>query len=309
VGILPVSGLSQEVSLLTGPTHAQGHSTYNWQLEYQQRLDERLSASLSWINEGHILQHRRDGATAQLWLLQPVARRLKVGVAVGPYLYFDTVPNDEDKGYGDHHGLGVAATGGLWWQVWGPLDLELRVTGLWVQGDINTRSAMLGAGYRFTNFLERTRPAGERATAAHDWQDGSQTISVIAGVSTLNSLAIRSWNTYGLDYQYGLGSWYGVAATGVVDSGTHSPHDRVAVQARIFRRIEDSPLTLTAGVGPAVTLIQSGSPSQEPVEGMLLLRAAWNLTQRLSLQASWFRTFTEDDHDLDIITGGLAWNF
>jgi hypothetical protein len=26
-------------------------------------------------------------------------------------------------------------------------------------------------------------------------------------------------------------------------------------------------------------------------------------------EASWFRTFTQDDHDLDIIVGGLAWRF
>jgi hypothetical protein len=304
---LPVFG--QEVSFLAGATQTEDHSTYNWQLDYHQQLDRRFAASLAWINEGHVVGHRRDGATAQLWVEQPWARRWRFGAAVGPYLYFDTEPNDGDRGYGDHHGLGVAATAGAWYRAWGALDLQLRLTGLWAQGDYNTHSIMLGAGYSFAHLLERTRPAGDEGSGGVDWFDGRQQISAFAGVSTLNSLAIRNWSTYGLDYQYGFNSWLSAAGTAFIDRGTHSPHNRIALQTRIFHRVADSPLTLSAGMGASLTLVESGTPSQETVEGLLLLRAGWNITRRLSLEASWFRTFTQDDHDLDIMLGGIAWRF
>ncbi|HEX4376859.1 MAG TPA: hypothetical protein VHZ99_06900 [Steroidobacteraceae bacterium] len=306
--VVSMPAFGQEVSLLAGALQTQEHSSYDWQIEYHQQLGRSVAASLGWINEGHVIGHRRDGVTTQLWMQRPWATRWRFGVAVGPYFYFDTEPNDRERGYGDHHGLGVAATGGVRYQAWGPLDLQLRITGLWAQGDINTQSIEFGVGYTFAHLLERTRPATDDGRFI-DWSDGRQSISAFGGVSTLNSLAIRNWSTYGLDYQYRFNSWVAIGGAALIDAGTHSPHDRLAIQTRISHRVENSPLTLTAGVGASVTLIESGAPSQEPVEGLLLLRAGWNLSSHLSVEASWYRTFTQDDHDLDIIVGGLDWRF
>ena len=86
-------------------------------------------------------------------------------------------------------------------------------------------------------------------------------------------------------------------------------HNSVGTQLRLFHRLDGSPLTLTIGIGGDVKVTAAGWHHADPVEGLLLMRAGWNLTRRLSLEASWYRSFTHDDHDLDIITGGLGWRF
>jgi hypothetical protein len=307
LGSIPLQ--SQEVSLLAGAVQAQSNSTYEWQLEFHQPLNPYVAASLSWINEGHFEYHRRDGATGQFWLQTPWAHTWQFGVAVGPYIYFDTEPKSVEKGYADHHGVGAAISAAAWWNVWRGLDLQLRANALLASGDINSQAVMFGVGYRLDHLLERTRPGDAAGSYGAAWLPARQEIAFLAGQSSLNALNIRKWLTYGLDYQYNLTSWLAASATGFVDSGSHSPHDRVGAQLRLLHQFEDSPLVLTAGVGAYATLIDSGTPSQEPVEGLLLLRAGWNLTRHLSAQASWYRSFTQDDHDLDIITAGLAWRF
>ena len=301
----PVHG--QELSLLSGATQSQADATYSWQLEFYQPLHRRLAVSLSWLNEGHFPEHHRDGVMGQAWLQMPRSRAWRFAVGAGPYVYFDTEPSDDRRGYGDHHGIGAALSGAIWWQVARAWSVQLRLNAILAQGDIDTRSIMLGATYQLTSLRLRSAFAHQSDGALPP--DERQQLTVFAGRSTLNSLGSREWTTYGADYQYAFNSWFGAGALAIIDPGSRASQDSVGMQLRLFHRLDGSPLTLTIGIGGDIKVTAPGWHHADPVEGLLLMRAGWNLTRRLSLEASWYRSFTHDDHDLDIITGGLGWRF
>jgi hypothetical protein len=39
----------------------------SWQLEYNEGMGEHFAYSISYLNEGHLPAHHRDGHTVQLW--------------------------------------------------------------------------------------------------------------------------------------------------------------------------------------------------------------------------------------------------
>ena len=89
--------------------------TYGWQLEFQEPLSRQLTASLSWLNEGHSPRpsSRRVGDPA-------VARRTGYGAiawnsisARVPYLYFDTQQESSSRGYSDVHSVGALVSASL----------------------------------------------------------------------------------------------------------------------------------------------------------------------------------------------------
>src|SRR5205823_5502185 len=61
--------------------------------EYREHFNTNLSASVGWINEGHIAGHHRDGTAGQIWLDLPLWQsRFILSGGLGGYYYFDTQP-------------------------------------------------------------------------------------------------------------------------------------------------------------------------------------------------------------------------
>ena len=91
--ILGGAAYAQELSLFAGGLRESGTKEGSpvWALEYQHPLHENVGASFSWLNEGHVPGHHRDGQTIQIWGRTNVFdRRLSLAAGVGPYRYFDT---------------------------------------------------------------------------------------------------------------------------------------------------------------------------------------------------------------------------
>ncbi len=81
-----------------------GEKSYSWLVSYSQTIDERFAWSISWLNEGHLDNHRRDGPSVQLWVRKYVLNRnLLFAAGAGPYLSFDT--NTEGMGGGDYENV------------------------------------------------------------------------------------------------------------------------------------------------------------------------------------------------------------
>ena len=67
-----------------------GHS-YSWGLEYRQPLATHFAASLIWLNEGHLVNHHRDGQALQFWWHSgPEGPGVVFEAGLGPYHYYDT---------------------------------------------------------------------------------------------------------------------------------------------------------------------------------------------------------------------------
>lgn len=298
------------MSLLAGTTDtdAPRNTSYGWQLSLSQPFGSYAAASLGWINEGHVPAHRRDGLTGQIWLQTPLWYRLRIAGGVGPYVYFDTEPDVNEHGYIDHHGVGAVASAMLLYQTDSPWTLHLNFNRIHTTDDYDTHSLMLGVGYQLGWGEQSSAPPA----TGHHLPEGPQA-QLFFGQATLNSLDVRRSASYGLDVQSSTFlHWMSAAATYFHDPQVHhSPQDRVAAQLRTEKQFDDSRLSLGMGLGVYATVGSAsgnGSTNSNP-EGLLLLRAGWQTSRHTELVASWYRSFTEDDRDLDIITLGLAWHF
>lgn len=140
---------AQELSLLAGNTHEQdgNHETYAWDLEYLQGLGEHAAVSISWLNEGHVPGHHRDGHAVQLWARTSVFdRRLWLSAGVGPYRYFDTVPAAHGASYNDSHDWGAIFSLGSAWYTGRRWVLNLRLNRIETQSDFDSNLVLLGVG-------------------------------------------------------------------------------------------------------------------------------------------------------------------
>jgi len=96
---------AQEFSLLAGPLRSNGHNTYSWEASYREGLGRYAAWSFSWLNEGHIPDHHRDGQAFQIWGRVPLWNdRLELSAGAGPYRYFDTSQAQAGRDYSNTHG-------------------------------------------------------------------------------------------------------------------------------------------------------------------------------------------------------------
>ena len=92
MGALARNAWSQEMSALGWGAAQFGDTcahTYAWQIDYMERIGNRFGWSLSYLNEGHLPDHHRDGPAFQLWARTDVfQRRLSLAAGTGAYRFF-----------------------------------------------------------------------------------------------------------------------------------------------------------------------------------------------------------------------------
>jgi hypothetical protein len=287
-------------------------NSYAWQLQFQEPISSYLSGSLSWLNEGHMPAHHRDGAAAQLWLDAPsLLERVAFSLGAGPYIYFDTETASSERGYHDIHSAAAMLSASMAVDVGDAWFLDLRVNEIYAPGDINTASFLLGAGYHFGRF-DRADPA-----AASGGDVGAsyarQQLQVFGGVMIYNQLQSQQDSVVGLEYRLSLRPWAAWSAAWFYNPGNAiSQRNQVASQMWLVHAMADGRLSVSAGLGVYMPLgSQPGSAATTPagVSGLSALRAEWNCSARSSVIVSWYRSFTNDDNDRDLITLGYGWRF
>ena len=284
-------------------------TSYAWQLAFDKSLGPRFAASLSWLNEGHFAGHERDGAAAQLWLDGPRwgSSGFRLDLGIGPYLYFDTQPAATAHGYSDVHGLGGIVSAALSVPVGRAWLLDLRANEVLTHDELSTFSMLAGFGYRFTLGSRPPAAAGEIPGATEP-----AVLELLGGENITNSLSARQSAAFGVDYRAPIVRWAAWSATWFDDTRAPSGlHERLATQGWLVDGPLIGRLTLSAGLGPYLLLgpLPQGRSSSARVSGLSALRADWRVAPHLALILTWYRTFTNDDLDRDLISLGLGWRF
>jgi hypothetical protein len=300
----PLSAHSENLLALAGVTECEdgAPSSYGWQLELQEPLSAHLSGSLSWLNEGHVPQHHRDGAAAQLWLNAPRWRdRVVFSLGIGPYVYFDTEKESSIRGYSDVHSVAGIVSASVAIDLSRSWYLSLNVNDIYAPGDLNTAAVLLGVGYHFNQ-------SGQFGSAS-----ARQQIQVFAGETIFNDLNSRQGRTVGLDYRLSLSPWVAWSATWFNNPvNIHARPNQVASQLWLVDSLANGRLSLSAGAGvysPLGSVPSGAANASASVSGLSGLRVEWNWSRRSSLILSWYRSFTNDDDDRDIITLGYGFRF
>jgi hypothetical protein len=309
--LLSAPARSQTLQALAGTIDATNNpsNTYGWQLEFQESLSRRFDASLSWLNEGHSPGHHRDGAAIQLWLGPPAWRnRMEFNFGAGPYFYFDTQQESSARGYSDVHSVGAIVSASLSLDITNSWFMTLRVNEIYAPGDPNTLGFVVGGGYHFGR--------GERSLSNSGSNDfrvfARQQIQLFVGEMIYNELNSHQDRSVGLEYRLALVPWAAWSATWFHTVGsTSGQREQVASQLWLVNSVLGGRLALSAGLGLYTPLGTQppGEESSAAVSGLSGLRVEWSWSPHSSVMLTWYRSFTNDDDDRDIITLGYGFRF
>ena len=150
LGLAAPAAFAQDATISAGGTRLAGAGdTFGVQAGYTHDLERHLAASFSYVNEGHVSGHHRDGVQAQLWLKAPLRNGFEVAVGAGPFQYFDTALAETADGFHDAHGTGAAYSAAATWRPAGSrLFWRLKVDRHEVRDGPDATQFLLGVGWR-----------------------------------------------------------------------------------------------------------------------------------------------------------------
>jgi len=313
IGLVSASCSAQELTLYLGPLKSSSDHSYSWSFDYTEGLGEYLAYSITWLNEGHIPDHHRDGQLAQVWGRLPLAQRQVVFAAgVGPYRYFDTEAAEQNAGYSNTHGWGVVYSARATWYSAHRWTANLQFNHVQVSRGPSTNALMLGVGYQFD--APDSPGARDFALPRVDKVTNNE-ITLMAGATILNSLDSQTAAAEGIEYRRGLNNFLD-ATIGYIHEGNAVPgrRDGATVQIWLTRAFFSDHLTLGIGAGMYVSIYRGDNPEQSGsgdgvLSGLFSMSASYRLTQRWSTRLTWNRVMTRYSRDADVILGGIGYRF
>ena len=305
---------AQDLSLLAGGLQQQhtDQRTYAWSLDYQHRLGEHAALGLSYLNEGHLDDHHRDGIGAQIWArtkaLQPGFR---LAAGVGPYYYFDTA-TFKTSDHLNEHGWGVLASLTATWRAQQRWFVQVRANQVFVRGGINTSSVLLGLGYRLDDTPD---PDAQSATWSSGGSATGHELTLSAGRTIVNSFNSEHAAAASLEYRRGLGrhldwtlAWLDEGDAGVLR------RQGLATQLWLVQPRMDERLALGVGAGPYLAIDReqdkSGAGSEHKrLAALLSVSARYRVSPGFLLRLSWSRVLTDYHRDSDVLLAGVGYAF
>ncbi len=178
-------------------------ASYSWDLDYCQHVYANLSASVGWINEGHIIGHHRDGTAAELWLDLPLDHgHYTLSAGFGGYYYFDTEP----LGNGDTvdvHGTAPIYSFSATAYFRARWFARLLINRINPHDDFHSNTLLLGAGFWFGRDKHPT-PGKLGATPADAAFITDNQLSVYGGRSVVNTFYSEHSVAFAAEYRRGF---------------------------------------------------------------------------------------------------------
>jgi hypothetical protein len=318
--LTPIATRAGELDLTSGYEQSSPDlgTTYTWALEYRQPFSAHLAASFTWLNEGHLIDHHRDGQAAQLWWR---SRQDGTGLVfeggIGPYHYYDTTdaelvatPNGGNYiDYENAHGWGVLTSAAMDWYFKHGWFAMLRLNAIEAAGKVRSTALLAGVGYRFG-----TTP-GSNYLKSDSWfavDPPRSEVDALAGRAVLNSFRSEGSFAQALSVRTKITTYLAASLTYTVAQNVPLDwHSGAAVQLWA-----EAPLTsrFSVGAGVGVFVIAdraSGDTATSATDpaGILGITMAYAIGDRWIARAIWNRVTTRDDDDSDIVLIGLGYRF
>jgi hypothetical protein len=313
---------AQEFSFLAGGAGTPNlhTSSYSWDLDYTQRLARNFSGSVSWINEGHISGHHRDGTAGQLWLALPIDdSRFTLSAGIGAYYYFDTQP------LADGDSLDIHGTAPIY-----SLSATAYLTNRWFarflinrinpHGDFHSNTALLGLGYWFG---QDKRPKSDKLGSAPE-EKGYVNCNELTGfigksvVNVANSGHAASW---AVEYRRGLKSHLDGAVSFIYEGDPKlTRRSGLGLQICPVNTFFNERIEIGLGVGAYIYIdnkhpgpnqrLPFGESVNTPAMAPLLSPTfAVRVSENWLVRAMWHRVVTNYNRDSDVflIGAGFRW--
>ncbi|NRR31402.1 hypothetical protein HSX11_14580 [Oxalobacteraceae bacterium] len=292
---------AQDVALQGGllRVNDKHENTFSASLNYAHPVGDYLALSLSYLNEGHPVEHHRDGVAGQLWLRSRITEQgMSYGVGAGHYYYFDTARVGLD-GYTNDHGWAPIFSAQMSWHHQNRWYTQVQLNRIFPRGKDATTSLLIGAGYRFD---------GVRGDKLHlDGPSTDDTITVLAGQSIVNSFGSERSRAYSLEYRRAAGR-YVDWTTSWVNEGTTSKTRRSGVAAQLWLiRSLNQHVELGMGAGPYLNFEKHDVPERSSVmAGLVSIATRYHFNKRIVGEIAWQRVLTDYHRDADLLMVGVG---
>jgi hypothetical protein len=288
------------------------HSTFAWQFQYTEPLDDHFGFQYSYMNQGHFAEHHRDGFVFSLQTHTHVfSPQFTLSAALGPYLFADTfkppVGNNSDV-----HGVGTVLSLAATWQTSSNLFFELE-SDVVKAGTFNTLGIQAGLGYHFG---ESSSSGSHSATAGESDETYKNEFSALAGMSVVNVIGNGRATATSIEYRRNVWGPLDLSVD-AISEGKNELADRYGVAAEVWvkKNLLQNRLTLSIGGGPYVVTDRlktndDGMKDTKPfVAGIFSMSASYRISNHWDVRAMWHRPFTNYNRDSDIWLGGVGYQF
>jgi hypothetical protein len=287
--------------------------TVTAQLDYREGLSRYFAWSFSYLNEGHLPKHHRDGYTGQLWARADFFRqRLSLAAGIGPYLYNDTTPDPNGNFSLNNHGWAALASLAASWQTGNRWLILVRANMVESDSRVDTVSALVGIGYQLDP------PASPQAMAKPPRQPAKTTgneITFFVGETSVHNTGPAHSFAAAFEYRRGLLRHLDWTVTAIYEGENQaSRRTGLATQLWAVRSFFADSLTLGVGAGPYVAVdrireVEQGRDDDVYVYGIITMTAGYRFHEHWGVRASWNRIITDYHRDSDLWLAGLSYLF
>lgn len=312
-GLVSGNAHAQEFSLFGGGSRAGSTNTYTWAINYQEGLGKYFAASFTWLNEGHIPNHHRDGQMIQLWARLPAASpQFVLQAGIGPYRYFDTTTALQGGSYSNVHGWGVVYSVRAAYYASNRWITQLQLNRVHVQRGPDSTGVMLGVGYQ----LDAPDTPGPR-----DWAASSSSrvtnneVAVYLGKTIVNSTSSPGALGGAVEYRRGLAKYLDVTV-GYMHEGSSkvSRRDGFTSQLWATRAFLNDKVTLGVGAGLYYAINEnensaSPGPGAGKFSGLVTIASSYRFANHWDARLEWNRVVTRYNRDTDVILAGVGYRW
>lgn len=288
------------------------HISSSWQLEYRQGVGEHLFGGFSYINEGHITNHHRDGGALQVWAqTKALNKKLSVAAGLGPYYFFDTTSKTPTLPSHNEHGwAGILSLGATYYTDSRWL-FQLRSNWIGIGNNLDGISAIAGIGYQ----LDDTAPSKIEFLSNMAEDETKNEVTVFLGQTITNTFNTSQDIATSVEYRRSLTRHIDWTAAWL-----HESDDRVfrkngiTTQLWAVQRFFDDSFSLGAGAGGYFAIDHfdyalDGEDTNHFLSGIVTLTAAYRFQPSWDIRTSWSRIITKYNIDTDVIMGGVGIRF
>jgi hypothetical protein len=295
---------AQDLFLLGGPQQSDNPvaNTYSWSLSYTEPLSRHFAASFSWLNEGHVPDHHRDGHVTQLWWQTDRQARVALALGAGFYRYFDTVVARTPDHYANGHASGALASVSATFHGSGSWLYQLRAQRVLTRDSVDTTAVLFGVGYRL--------PEDTAAEVREADRDYHGELMLLGGATIVNSFSSERALASSLEYRYRFGNVVRLSL-GLLNEGDArlTRRNGTLLEAWLEPSFFQGKLTLGAGGGGYVAIDRyHPNPNGRTIAGVMSMTSSYHFAQRWLGRLSWHRIVSDYDKDADILLVGVGYN-
>jgi len=301
---------AQELSVLVGAqrTPQLKEDSYAYLFEYRHNLNDAFFVTYSWLNEGHVTNHHRDGLSGQLWARWVSPQRMfTLSAGAGPYRYYDTTYVDALGRVTDAHDWGGMYSVSADWYYHNPWIIQLRYNYVHATTSITTHTLLLGIGYQF-EAADRQGPVPANPYGFTTSERNE--LSVMFGNSVVNNFHSPHGVATAIEYRYNLTPYIDLAVTGLDEGDAHVvKRHGLAGEGYIRREFLDHRADVGLGGGFYLARDQDEQGQHLKLLGIITMTISYRLGEHWRTRAYWYRTVTVNGRDTDVALLGLGYRW